>query len=64
VKILAILLLALGAGACATGGPEGGVASYDALRQAQQDCAARGGTMRLKPQGDPQSIQAYACERK
>lgn len=63
-KSLAIALIAVSLGACA-GGPtrEGGVASLDALRDAQAACAARGGTMQLKPEGDPTYIGAYACQR-
>ena len=60
--ILAILALSLAG--CETASNAGGVADYDALRQAQQACAARGGTFRLKDGGDAQYIQDYACERK
>ncbi|MDB5466793.1 MAG: hypothetical protein JWQ46_1555 [Phenylobacterium sp.] len=59
-----ILALALGASACASGGRDGGYASYDALRATQQACAAKGMTMRLKTEGNAQSIDGYACERK
>ena len=56
------MILALGLGACATGGPEGGVATYDALKAAQDSCAARGGRLVLKDQGDARDIEAYACK--
>jgi hypothetical protein len=59
-----MIMLGLCVGACASGGQEGGYANYDALKRATDDCAANGGTLRLKPQGDAQSITAYACERK
>lgn len=64
MRAAAIPLMALALCACA-GGPtrEGGVASLDALRDAQAACAARGGTMQLKPEGDPSYIGAYACQR-
>lgn len=65
MRALAISLFALSLGACA-GGPtrDEGVATLDALRDAQAACAARGLTMKLKTEGDPQYIDAYACERK
>jgi hypothetical protein len=40
------------------------VATLDALRDAQAACAAKGGTLQLRPEGDPESIQAYECVRK
>ena len=60
-----LLLLMLGLSACAGGGgPDGGVATLDSLRDFQAACAAKGATMQLKPDGDPESIQAYECVRK
>jgi hypothetical protein len=56
------ILLTLGLCACAVGGPDGGVASYDALKAAQQACAAQGGRLTLKDQGDARHIEAYACK--
>jgi hypothetical protein len=50
--------------ACAGGGRDEGIATLDALSDLQKTCAARGGTMQLKPEGDPASIDAYACVRK
>ena len=61
----AALLGVLALSACAGGaGPEGDVANLDALRNLQAACAAKGMTMQLKPEGDPQRIDAYACVRK
>ena len=61
----AALLAALALSACAGGGgPTGGYADLDSLQKLQGSCAAQGLTMKLKPDGDPQSIQAYECVRK
>jgi len=63
-RTAAITLSALALGACASGATrDKGVATLDALRDVQAACAARGGTMQLKPDGDPQYIGAYACQR-
>ncbi|HVI30506.1 hypothetical protein [Phenylobacterium sp.] len=56
-------LLALGVAACATAMPTGGIATYDDLRRAQADCAAKGGKLMLKRGGDSQYLEDYACER-
>lgn len=56
-------VLALGLAACETTEPEGGAADYDALKRAQADCAAQGGKLVLKDQGDAQRIDAYTCKR-
>ena len=65
---LALILLALAPtlvlGACASAAPEAGVANYDALKKAHADCAAKGGSLVLKKEGNPEDIGAYACERK
>ena len=58
------MILMLGLCACETAANEGGVADYDALRKAQQACAAQGGTFKLKPGGDAEYIQDYDCVRK
>ncbi len=61
----AALLAAMALSACAGGaGPTGDVANLDALRDLQAACAAKGQTMQLKPEGDPERIDAYACVRK
>jgi uncharacterized lipoprotein YmbA len=63
-KAYALLTAAVTLAACAGGAaPNGGVANLDALRNLQAACAARGQTMQLKPLGDPQRIDAYACVR-
>ena len=64
MRALAALLIASLALAGCVGGPEGGVANYDALRLATTACAAKGGKLVLKDQGDPQYIGDYGCERK
>ena len=64
MKAALVLVLMLGLTACETASNAGGVADYDALRQAQQACAAQGGTFKLKSGGDPEYIQDYACVRK
>lgn len=68
MRILAAILLAstLGAtlGACAASQRDGGLATYDALRAAQADCAAKGGTLKLKSGGNSRYVEDFACERK
>jgi hypothetical protein len=56
--------LALALSGCALGGPQGGYANYDVLAEMQKDCAAKGGTLKLKPEANPEWIDGYACERK
>jgi hypothetical protein len=63
VRAVLILLVASLVAGCALGGAEGGVASYDALKKAKDDCTAKGGVFVLKS-GDPTWIGNYACERK
>jgi hypothetical protein len=61
------LIAALALAACASGagfGSNGGVATYDDLKAAQQACAAKGGTLRLQRNGDAQFLDDYACEKK
>ena len=60
---LIVATLAL-AGCAGSGAPDGGVANLDALRELQAACAAKGMTMQLKAEGDPERIDAYACVRK
>ena len=60
------LLAALMLTACTTGagfGQAGGVATYDDLKKAQQACAAKGGSLKLQKNGDPQFLDDYACEK-
>ncbi len=64
-RAFAALLVGLALSACVGGaGPEGGVANYDALSQAQAACSAKGGKLVLKNGGDPEYIGDYACEGK
>ena len=53
--------------ACASGagfGQAAGVATYDDLKKAQEACAAKGGSLKLQKNGDPQFLDDYACEKK
>ena len=59
LAIVALLALA----GCETSANEGGIANYDALREASQRCQAEGGHLVLKPGGDNENIQDYACEK-
>jgi hypothetical protein len=58
-----ILLGALALAGCETSANEGGVADYDALAKATQQCKAQGGHLVLQKNGDPENIQDYACEK-
>ena len=58
-----ILALAAVAG-CSTGSSESlgsGIASYDALRQANDACIARGGSVRPRRDGIPGELADYSC---
>jgi hypothetical protein len=57
------MALTLGLAACATE-REGGIANYDALKQAQEKCAAQGGKLMLKPGGNSQWLEDYSCKGK
>ncbi|TAL35160.1 hypothetical protein [Phenylobacterium sp.] len=62
-----VLMAALALTACASGagfGNAGGIATYDDLKKAQQACAAKGGSLKLQKNGDPQFLDDYACEKK
>ena len=66
MKALAILS-AMTLAACASGvgsGRSGGIATYDDLKAATATCAAKGGSLKLKRNGDPQYLEDYACEAK
>jgi hypothetical protein len=63
----AVLIVALGLAGCAStfdSMRDGGVANYDSIKAASEACAAKGGQLRLKRNGDPQYLDDYACERK
>ena len=63
-RAVALIAIALGACACASETtPQGGIANYDALRQASDACTAKGGTMRLKSGGAAEYIGDYTCKR-
>ncbi|WP_340644426.1 hypothetical protein [Phenylobacterium sp.] len=65
MKIVIALASLMLCAACASGvTPEGGVASYDALRVARDACLAKGGDLQLAKEGDRQSITSYVCKRK
>ena len=58
------MLCAFALAGCESAINMGGVADYDALRKAQQECAAQGGQLVLKDRGNPEYIDDYACKRK
>ena len=65
MRILLVISSLMLCAACASGvTPDGGVASYDALKKARDGCLAKGGDLQLAKEGDPQSITAYVCKRK
>jgi hypothetical protein len=65
MRVALSLVLALTGAACASSGsPEGGVATYDAIKAAQSACAARGGTLTLARNGDSQVLSDWTCKRK
>ena len=65
MRILVVISSMMLCAACASGvTPDGGVASYDALKKARDVCLAKGGDLQLATEGDPQSITAYVCKRK
>jgi hypothetical protein len=59
-----VAFLALGLAACeeTTGNNVAGTADYDSLSRATRDCAAKGGKLVLKDQGDAQYLQDYVCK--
>ena len=62
MRMALIIALALGATACLTG-RDYGLATYDALAQAQRECAAKGGVFKQKPESNAARIDSFACER-
>ncbi|WP_411287848.1 hypothetical protein [Phenylobacterium sp.] len=64
IRLVLIAALGLGLAACASGGRDGGYATYDALAQAQRECAGKGGGLKRKTEGNAARIDAFACERK
>ena len=64
---MAVVALTMTLAACASGLDtmrDGGVATYDSIKAATEACAAKGGQLRLKRNGNPQYLDDYACERK
>ncbi|MGZ6020351.1 MAG: hypothetical protein ACXWKO_16910 [Phenylobacterium sp.] len=58
-----LAVMALGLAACETGGSNvAGTADYDSLKRANADCAAKGGKLVLKPEGNAEYIDAYECK--
>jgi hypothetical protein len=55
---------ALALSACAEGGPQGGVATYDAIKRASDACAAQGGRLELQRDAAPEDIANYSCIKK
>ena len=66
LAVLALMLpLAAPLAACADGpSAEGDVATYDVLKAARNDCAAKGGELTLKKDGLGTKLSAYDCVRK
>jgi hypothetical protein len=62
----AMLLISLSACASTGAGPAtvGGVASYDALKNAREACVAKGGELVRNEHGSGQRMSDYACKRK
>ncbi|MCR5875619.1 hypothetical protein LRS10_16410 [Phenylobacterium sp. J426] len=56
-------LLALGACASAPAFRDEGLATYDAIRDAQQACAAKGLTLKLRDQGDSRRLDHWSCQK-
>ena len=63
MRIAAIMALGLLAAGC-IGGRDRGLATYDALVDAQRACAAKGGVLKQKDEGNAKRIDGFACERK
>jgi hypothetical protein len=59
-----LILAALMLNGCGIGGRDMGLATYDALAQAQADCAAKGGVLKQKDQANAKRLDSFACERK
>ncbi|HEX3887258.1 MAG TPA: hypothetical protein VHW05_07145 [Phenylobacterium sp.] len=63
MKALIIVAAAIALSACAEGGPQGGVANYDALKQASDACRAKGGHLELQRDSAPEDLANYSCEK-
>ncbi|WP_397399711.1 hypothetical protein [Phenylobacterium sp.] len=66
MKLAGGLIITLLLSACAGGvgtGASAGVATYDDLKAATAACAAKGGHLKLKRNGDIKYLDDYACEK-
>jgi hypothetical protein len=66
MRRILLIAAALSLSACMGGvgsGNNGGVATYDDLKTAQQACAAKGGKLQLKRNGDATLLEDYGCEK-
>ncbi|WP_293906985.1 hypothetical protein [Phenylobacterium sp.] len=66
--LAAVMLAAVALGACSNmggvgAGHNGGIATYDDLKDATAKCAAKGGHLKLQRNGDAQHLEDYACEK-
>ena len=69
MRILMILAASLSMTACAgtsveSGSMEGGVASYDALKQARDACVKQGGEIVQRELSTGKRLADYTCKRK
>ena len=64
MRAAAILMLLAVSGCAGAGGPEDGVANYDALAKARADCVAKGQELTLVNGGDPQVLGDFRCKGK
>ena len=61
---MVMTLVAAAVAGCSTGSSESlgsGIASYDALRQANAACIARGGSVQPRKDGTPGELADYSC---
>ena len=63
IAVLIAAMLALAACNSVGTGQNAGIATYDDLKAATEKCAAKGGTLKLKRNGDVQYLEDYACEK-
>jgi hypothetical protein len=64
-NLAALFLAGLLLSACVDGpSPAEDVANYDALKSAKESCAAKGGELQLRDQGNPERISSFVCKRK
>lgn len=61
--LIVTVVAALALSACAEGGPQGGVANYDALKKATEACKAKGGSLILQRDAAPEDLANYDCKK-